>query len=139
MKAMFFTFYLSFTIGSEYSYFITSWMTVSDYGIIAKFHELWIRHKKNWQIFILHFFCLKIKFWQNSNRCSFSYNTPNIPKNLMFLAEVGYWMFFILTHSLGMRLEIILDISSVSYFKNMIYGSLYIDTGHAFILTTYYA
>ena len=57
----------------------------------------------------------------------------------MFLAEVGYWMFFVLTHSLGMRLEIIPDISFVSYFRNMIYGSLYIDTGHAFILTKYYA
>ena len=72
-------------------------------------------------------------------KLNFDKIAPNIPKNLMFLAEVGYWMFFILTHSLGMRLEIILDVSSVSYFKNMIYGSLYIDTGHAFILMTYYA
>ena len=129
------TFYLPFTIDSEYFYFITSWMTVPDYRIIAKFHELWIRHK-NLANFHPTFFCLKIKFWENSNRYSFLYNIPNIPKNLMFWAERLDARCSYFWPSLGLRLFLIF---LVSYSRNMRYGSLYMDTGHAFILTTYYA
>ena len=48
-------------------------------------------------------------------------------------------MLDVLTFDPQSRTEIIPDIYSVSYSRNMRYSSLYMDTGNAFILTTYYA